>query len=237
MTPFYNPISQKTKRRLKMLKSADLEYLYGIYSTFSIKSTGMKKYLLFFLVYTLALQSFSQDKWKPFVGLNASASSDLYYVGPSFSAGVIHSIGKKGRWGWAPEIQYFKKHNEYASNGPISEWDKFESFSIRSNFNYKFGNKSGKGFIIGGGIGFQRAKDECVTVTQNGNVKEENVHFDAIRFGAFMLTFNTGYSFPLKKNRSIQTIVSIIGPQTAKDYLGTYVEAISVMNAGIRLVL
>ncbi len=197
----------------------------------------MKKHLFFFLICFITLQSFSQNKWKPFAGFNISSSSDLYYVGPSFSGGVIHPIGKKGKWSWAPEIQYFKNSNQYATAGTVSEWDKFESISIRSNFNYTFGKKTGRGFIIGGGAGFQKAKDECVTVTQNGNVKEENVHYDAIKFGTFMLTFNTGYSFPLKKNRSIQTLISIIGPQTAKDYLGTYVEAISVMNIGVRFVL
>jgi len=123
------------------------------------------------------------------------------------------------------------------SNGTSHSWDKFVSFSIRSNFNYKIGKNPAKGVFIGGGFGFQNAKDECVTVTQNGLIKEENVHYDAIKFGAVMLTFNAGYIFPLKKNKSIQTVISIIGPQTAKDYLGTYLEAVSLMNAGVRVVL
>ncbi len=158
-------------------------------------------------------------------------------LGHHFPEALFISFGKNKKWNWAPEIQYFRQYTTYPVSGISHSWDKFVSFSIRSNFNYKIGKTAGKGIFIGGGIGFQKAKDECATVTQNGTIKEENMHFDAIKFGAFMITFNAGYTFPLKKNKSLQAIISTIGPQTAKDHLGTYIEAISVMSAGIRVVL
>lgn len=198
----------------------------------------MKKAIFIFLVVFLNNQDASSQKsWKPFGGIHVSASNDLYYTGPSFSAGVIHSIGKNKKWSWAPEVQYFRQYTSYPGDGTTHGWDKFLSFSIRSNFNYQTGKKNGKGLFIGGGVGFQKAKDECATVVLNGTIKTENVHFDAIKFGAFMITANAGYTFPLKKNRSLQILVSTIGPQTAKDGLGTYVEAISLMSAGVRVVL
>ena len=196
-----------------------------------------KNILLAVIVFTTFSSVNGQKNWKPFAGVHISASSDLYYIGPSFSGGVIHPFGKNKKWNWAPEIQYFRQYTTYPVSGISHSWDKFVSFSIRSNFNYKIGKTPGKGTFIGGGIGFQKAKDECATVTQNGTIKEENMHFDAIKFGAFMITFNAGYTFPLKKNKSLQAIISTIGPQTAKDHLGTYIEAISVMSAGIRVVL
>lgn len=196
-----------------------------------------KKSLLVIIIFTTFSAVNGQKNWKPFAGVHISANSDLYYVGPSFSGGVIHAIGKKKKWNWAPEVQYFRQYETYSDNGPSHSWDKFISFSIRSNFNYKIGKNRGKGIFIGGGFGFQKAKDECATITQNGIIKEENIHFDAIKFGAVMLTFNAGYDFSLKKNKSLQAIISIIGPQTAKDHLGTYIEGISLMSAGIRVVL
>lgn len=198
----------------------------------------MRKLLLTFIVSFLIITSAnSQKNWKPFAGINVSASSDFYYAGPSFTAGVIHPIGKKKKWNWVPEIQYFKNSSSYSSNGTDIEWDKFISYSIRSNFNYQTGKKTGKGFFAGGGIGFQKASDECYTITQTGSNKEKNVHYDAIRYGAVMVTINAGYTFPLKKNKLIQFSISTIGPQTAKDYLGTYVEAFSLLTTGVRLVL
>ena len=198
----------------------------------------MKKYLLISAVTTLSfLTSNSQKNWRPFAGLNISASSDLYYVGPSFSAGVIHDFGKKKKWSWAPEVTYFRKSSTYTYSATLSEKDKFLSYSIRSNFNYRLGNKPGKGFFIGGGFGFQRASDECWTITQNGATKEENAHYDAIRYGNVMFTFNGGYKFSLPKNKSLEVAVSTIGPHTAEDYLGRYIEVISVISTGIRIVL
>jgi hypothetical protein len=178
----------------------------------------------------------SQKNWHPFAGLHVSANSDLYYVGPSFSAGVIHPIGKKKKWSWAPELHYFRQYEEYPQTSITHSWDKFVSFSIRSNFNYKANSKTNKGFIIGGGLGFQYGKDECVTVTQTGNIKEENVHYDAINYKSFMLTFNTGYSFLLKKEKSIQVLFSAIGPYKARDEYGSYTEIISVLSLGTRFV-
>jgi hypothetical protein len=198
----------------------------------------MRKNILIagFALFTI-LSANAQKNWRPFAGIHVSSSNDLYYVGPSFSGGVIHAFGKNKKWNWAPEVQYFRQYTTYPGNGTSHSWDKFFSFSIRSNFNYKIGKKSESGVFVGGGLGFQKAKDECATITQNGIIKEENIHFDAIKFGAVMLTFNAGYIFPLKKNKSLQAIISIIGPQTAKDYLGTYVEGVSLMNAGVRVVL
>ncbi len=198
----------------------------------------MKKYALLFIIFLATFSSVNgQKSWRPFAGLHLSSSNDFYYTGPSFSGGVIHTFGKNKKWSWTPEVQYFRQYETYGDNGTSHSWDKFVSFSIRSNFNYTIGKNRGRGTFIGGGFGFQKAKDECGTVTQNGTTKEENIHFDAIKFGAFMLTFNAGYTFPLKKNKSLQAVISIIGPQTAKDYLGTYVEAVSVMSAGVRVVL
>lgn len=197
----------------------------------------MKKFFFFSLVFLFSLQSFSQKNWKPFAGLHISSSNDFYYIGPSFSGGAIHPIGKKGKWSWVPEIQYFKKSDRYPINDTDTEWDKFTSFSVRSNFNYQVGKKTGKGFFLGGGFGFQKASDECYTITQTSTTKQKNVHYNAIRYGAVMFTFNAGYSFPLKNNRSIQAILSTIGPQTAKDDLGTYIEVVSLFSAGARIVL
>lgn len=199
------------------------------------KKTNMKKYLFFFLISSITLQSFSQNKWKPFAGIHISGNSDLYYVGPSFSGGVIHPLGKTKKWNWVPELQYFRKYSKYDEIGNSHSWDRFISFSIRSNFNYQIGKNTSKGIFVGGGLGFQYAKDECATVTQNGTIKEENLHYDAIRYGVVMLTFNAGYNFPLKKNKSLQAIITAIGPHTAKDDLGEYIEIISVLNAGIRI--
>lgn len=184
------------------------------------------------------LVSFSviaQKKWKPFAGIHVSGSSDFYYTGPSFSAGVIHSINKK--WSWAPELTYFYKSSTYEHSSTLSERDRFLSFSIRSNFNYTPGKQAGKGLFIGAGIGFQRAKDECWSITDNGTTKEVNAHYDAIRYGIFTATFNTGYTFKLKKDKSLQVLLSAVGPHAAKDYLGTYVEAVSVLSLGTRIVL
>jgi hypothetical protein len=198
----------------------------------------MKKFILSVCVIAFTFSSgHAQKKWKPFAGVHISASNDLYYTGPSFSGGVMHDLGKKKKWSWAPEVHYFREANTYPGNGIMSESDKFLSFSIRSNFNYRIGKNETRGFFIGGGIGFQKAKDECVTIVQNGTIKEENVHFDSINFGAVMMTFNAGYTFPFLKKNSLQAIFSVIGPQTAKDGLGTYVEGISLMNTGIRVVL
>jgi hypothetical protein len=194
----------------------------------------MRKYALFFIIFFAAFSSVDgQKNWRPFAGVHISSSNDLYYIGPSFSGGIIHNK----KWAWAPEVQYFRQYTAYPVTATSHSWDKFVSFSLRSNFNYKIGKNPGKGIFIGGGIGFQKAKDECATITQAGTIKEENIHFDAVKFGAVMLTFNAGYTFPLKKNKSLQAIASIIGPQTAKDYLGTYVEGVSLMSAGIRVVL
>jgi hypothetical protein len=179
----------------------------------------------------------AQKKWRPFAGLHVSGSADLYYLGPSYSAGVIHTLGKKQRWSWVPELTYFYKSSTYEYSSTLSERDRFEAFSIRSTFNYQFGKKTNKGLFVGAGIGFQKASDECWTITDTGTSKEENMHYDAIRYGIITASFNTGYTFPLKKGKSIQVLVSAIGPYTAGDYLGTYVEVISVLSLGARFIL
>jgi hypothetical protein len=198
----------------------------------------MKKIYLTVAIYFLCVFSVSSQKdWKPFAGIHISANSDLYYVGPSFSAGVIHPIGKNRKWSWAPEVQYFRQYEKYPLTSTTHSWDKFVSFSLRSNFNYQTGKKSGKGFFIGGGIGFQHGKDECVTVIQNGSIKEENMHYDAVKYNSLMLSFNMGYSFRVKKNKLLHALITTIGPYKARDEYGTYLEIISVLNAGVRLVL
>jgi hypothetical protein len=201
------------------------------------------KYMRLFTMIFVSLfagftSTYSQKNWQPFAGLNISLNSDAYYAGPSFSAGITHPIGKKKKWQWAPEVTYFKKSIFYSYSPTESEKDRFLSFSIRSNFNYQTsGKKPGRGFFIGGGIGFQKASDECWTITQTGAVKEVNAHYDAIKYAALMFTFNAGYAFPLMKNKSLQVLTSAIGPYAAKDDYGSYMEVISVLSTGVRIVL
>lgn len=134
----------------------------------------MKKSIFIVLIFFLGTGvANSQKNWSPFAGVHISASNNLYYLGPSFSAGVIHPIGKKNKWSWAPEVQYFRQYTTYPGDGTTHEWDKFLSFSVRSNFNYQTGKKNGKGLFIGGGVGFQKAKDECATVVLNGTIKQK----------------------------------------------------------------
>lgn len=195
---------------------------------------------LFFTIFPLTIFIIplnAQNKWKPFAGLHVSGSADLYYIGPSYSAGVIHTFGKKQKWSWVPELTYFYRSSTYVYSSTLSERDRFEAFSIRSNFNYHTGKTTSKGIFFGAGLAFQKASDECWTTTDNGISKEENVHYDAIRYGVITGTVNAGYTFRLHKKKLIQFLISATGPITAKDYWGTYVEGISVLSVGGRIVL
>lgn len=115
-----------------------------------------KALFLAFLSLILIAPLNAQKKWRPFAGLHVSASADLYYLGPSYSAGVIHTIGKKQKWSWVPELTYFYRSSTYEYSSTLSERDRFEAFSLRSTFNYQVGKKANKGLFIGAGIGFQK---------------------------------------------------------------------------------
>lgn len=176
----------------------------------------------------------AQRKWQPFAGLHLSLNSDGYYVGPSFSAGVQHFLDKTKKWSFTPSVHYFHNEKKTDINPSTFETAKFESFSIRSNFNYHAGKK-GK-FIAGAGLGFQFANDECYTYINGEIDKSGATHYYEFEYAKLMFTINFGYSIPFKKNNSIQFLVSGIGPYHESDIYGSYTEILSVLDVGLRFV-
>ena len=196
----------------------------------------MRSKILCLLACSIFLKTSAQNKWQPFAGLHLSLNSDAYYVGPSFSAGVQHFLDKKKKWSFNPEIHYFHKNMKNVLNPTTYETSEFLSYSVRSNFNYFTGKKLNKGFFVGGGIGFQFASDECYTYINEEIDYSPGAHYYEFEYGRVMFTINLGYSLPIKKNHSIQFLVSGIGPYNESDMYGSYTEVLSVLNTGVRFI-
>jgi hypothetical protein len=196
----------------------------------------MRNVLFYIIVNSIFLQANSQDKWQPFTGLHLSLNSDAYYVGPSFSAGLQHFLDKKKKWSFTPKVHYFQRKIKTQIDAETYENASFLSYSFRSNFNYFTGKKLNKGFFAGAGIGFQFAADECYTYINGEIDKSPGSHYYEFEYRRLMLTINFGYSIVLKKNHSIQFLVSGIGPYTETDMYGSYIEVLSVLNGGMRFI-
>lgn len=90
--------------------------------------------------------------------------------------------------------------------------------------------------MAGGGLGFQVASDECYTYLNGEIDKSGATHFYEFEYAKLMFTINFGYSIPLKKNQSIQFLISGIGPYSESDIYGSYIEILSVLDVGVRFV-
>lgn len=205
-------------------------------SSLSIKKAEMVKYLICCLCILQMTTIKAQKKWKPFGGLLLAMNADGYYVGPSFSGGVSHTIGKKKRWVWTPETQFFEKRKKEVFTSSVYESAHFISWSVRSNFNYYTGKKNQQGFCIGIGLGFQYANDKCYTYINGQIAKGPNDHFFELEYGRIMPSINFGYTIPSKYKTQWHFIISGIGPYTEREENSSYTEILSVLSAGFRLV-
>jgi glycosyltransferase involved in cell wall biosynthesis len=167
--------------------------------------------------------------------MGVSGNSEMFYIGPSFTAGVQKSLGKKQKWQWVPEVHYFQKRITEVISPSETEKFRFLSYSIRSNFNYFFGKKSGRGFFIGAGIGYQFASDQSEIIKDNGQQKETIPGEYVYEYSRLMPSFNLGQSFGLNKGRSLQVLLSAIGPYHEDHNGWSCTEIISVLSLNVRV--
>lgn len=195
----------------------------------------MKQILFLIIFWALgnSLAFAQQSKWSPFLAVGVSGNSEMFYIGPSFMAGVQKPLGKKQKWHWVPELHFFQKSISEVISSTETEEFQFLSYSIRSNFNYFFGKKKGRGFFAGAGIGYQFASDQSEIIKDNGQQKETIPGEYVYEYNRLMPTFNIGQSFGLNKGRSLKVLLSAIGPYHEKHGGWECTEIISVLSFNV----
>ncbi len=162
--------------------------------------------------------------WHPYAGLHFSSDAELYYLGPSFQAGVDYNLTK--HIALSSYIHYFHIGVNKKDNSGVVEIGKFKTFTSVFLIQMQTGPGWYKGFFIGIGIALQQFVDRFQGI--NGN-------FDNTRT-TLTAAIRSGYIFPAGLH-AIAIEFNGTGPYSySNGFNGTYTEVFTQVSLGLRFV-
>ena len=97
------------------------------------------------------------SRWHPYGGLHFSSDAELYYLGPSFQAGVDFNL--KPRLAFSSYIHYFYTGVNNKDNTGLAEKGRFRTFTSAFLIQLDAGAGWYKGFFFGIGVALQQYAD------------------------------------------------------------------------------
>lgn len=96
--------------------------------------------------------------WHPYLGIHITGDAEMFYIGPSFQAGVDYQV--KERIVLSSYIHYFSKKVTNTEYGGFSEKGKFKTITGALLIQANTGKRPGKSFFIAAGAALQRWSDK-----------------------------------------------------------------------------
>ncbi|MEP6952101.1 MAG: hypothetical protein ABI863_22615 [Ginsengibacter sp.] len=164
------------------------------------------------------------SRWHPYGGLHLSSDAELYYLGPSFQAGVDFNL--KPRLAFSTYIHYFRAGVNNVDNTGLSEKGRLRTFTSALLIQVDAGAGWYKGFFIGGGIALQQYADRFKGIFGSYDDARTTVT-PAIRMG---------YIFPAGLH-AIAIEFNGTGPYSYSDgFNGTITEVFTQVSLGGRFI-
>lgn len=198
--------------------------------------------LLFTLIQPLVTQAqFKSSKWKnaedsllivrkhlspfhPYVGLHLSSDAEMYYLGPSFQAGVDFNL--KPRLALSTYIHYFYVGVNNRDNSGLIEKGRMRTFTSAFLIQLDAGAGWYKGFFVGTGIALQQYADRFQGSWSRWDDKRTTL----------TLAIRLGYLFPAGLH-AIAIEFNGTGPYSYSDgYTGTVTEVFTQVSFGARFI-
>jgi hypothetical protein len=164
------------------------------------------------------------SRWHPYAGLHLSGDAELYYLGPSFQAGVDFNLTP--RLAFSTYIHYFHASANLVNNQGLIEKGRFRTFTSAFLVQIHAGAGWYKGFFVGGGVALQQWADRF-----KGNFGS----YDDART-TVTPAIRMGYIFPAGL-RAIAIEFNGTGPYSYSDgAYGTVTEIFTQVSLGVRFI-
>ncbi|MEO7120604.1 MAG: hypothetical protein ABIY62_05875 [Ginsengibacter sp.] len=164
------------------------------------------------------------SRWHPYGGLHLSSDAELYYLGPSFQAGVDFNVTRQ--LALSAYIHYFHTSANSYDNTGFDDKGRFKTFTSALLVQLDAGAGWYKGFFIGLGVALQKYSDR-----NTGNFAP----YDEIRT-TVTPAIRVGYSFPAGLH-AISIEFNGTGPYLYSDGLyGVVTEAFTQVSLGGRFI-
>jgi len=182
------------------------------------------RYFVFLLLLT-SFSAFSQEKFKPYIGVHASMDAGGYYVGPSFMAGTDYQL----KQGYSLSSYFHLFHDRLYDVYPDGSIDKgnYQSYILALLLEKHLSHKPKRGMQVAGGIAVQRTIEDYISYNVPGYEKR-TILVAALRLG---------YRFPFK-HRSFTVELNAVGPHIGKvgppPYYPQTIEILTQLSLGTR---
>jgi len=163
----------------------------------------------------------------PFAGIHISGDAEMYYIGPSFQAGVDFQFRPKIIL--SAYFQYFNKKTDKVEFGGDFEHGRFRTLTGALLIQGNTGKRQDKSFFIAGGVALQRWHDKFSSNYDSWDDKRTT----------YIPAFRIGYFFPLEQTK-ITIELNGTGPYFYSE--DNYISSVSVteiltqVSLGMRLI-
>jgi hypothetical protein len=164
------------------------------------------------------------ERWHPYAGIHLSSDPELYYLGPSFQAGLDYNFTT--HLALSTYLHYFHVSTNNNNDNGIIEIGRLRTFTSALLLQVNAGAGWYKGFFIGGGVALQRYADRFQGIFGSWDTYR-TTFTPAIRIGYI---FSAGlHAIALEFNGT--------GPYSYPDgYGGTYMEVFTQVSIGARFI-
>lgn len=162
-------------------------------------------------------------RWQPYAGIHVSGDAEMYYVGPSFQAGMDYFLKK--RILVSAYIHYFSKKVNNVSTGGFFENGKFKTITGTILIQTNTAKKLNRSIFFAGGVAVQRWRDNFSSSYDNWDDKRTT----------FTPAIRLGYFFPIEKNK-MSVELNGIGPYSYGDANSSVIEILTQISFGARYI-
>jgi hypothetical protein len=173
---------------------------------------------------SLVLVQMHLSRWHPYGGIHLSSDAELYYIGPSFQAGLDFNLTQ--RLAFSTYIHYFHASADRRDNTGLTEKGRFRTFTSAFLVQMHAGAGWYKGLFVAVGVALQQWADRFEGILGSYDDARTTVT-PAIRMG---------YVFPAGL-RAIAIEFNGTGPHSYSDgAYGTITEIFTQVSLGVRFI-
>ena len=166
--------------------------------------------------------------WHPYAGIHISGDAEMFYIGPSFQAGVDYQLKK--RIVLSGYLHYFTKRVNTIEYGGIFRNGKFKTFTGALLFQGNISKSLTKSFFLAAGIALQRWRDKYNSSYDSWDDKRTTL----------IPAFRLGYFFPMDQHK-LTIELNGTGPygySYSNDIsAGSVLEILTQISLGMRFIL
>ena len=165
--------------------------------------------------------------WHPYAGIHITGDAEMFYIGPSFQAGVDYQLKK--RMVLSGYIHFFARKIENVEYGGFLEKGKFKTLTGALLIQANTSKSLSKSFFLAAGAALQRWRDKYTTNYGSWDDKRTTL----------IPAFRIGYFFPIDKHKmtvELNGTVPYFYSYTNDISSGRVTEILTQLSLGVRFI-